>query len=177
MSYFEQWMASNGAWDVTQQAVTCNTDSKASKSVDCQRVRRFRYSGKRYSLQHGPPIFKTLIFFSSQSLEKGGIDCNTVTRLARRWKPYRFHAGDAFEGFPLRWPERHNELQSGDSFATMQQLQIIPSSEVLKSATIARRNRERDLLSLMHDCNVDEWTWVEHPDGSWRAHHSQSFGV
>ena len=172
MSYFEQWMSADGAWDVTRQAVTCNTDSDASKSVDCQRVRRFRYSGKRYLLQDVPPIFKTLIFFSSQSLEKGGIDCNTVTRLAKRWKPYRFHAGDAFEGFPLRW--RSKQAEPLDEWTLVR---IIPRSEVLQSATIARRNRERDLLSLMHDCNVDEWTWVEHPDGSWRAHHSQSFGV
>jgi hypothetical protein len=172
MSYFEQWMASNGAWDVTQEAVTCNTDSDGSKSVHCQRVRRFRYSGKRYLLQDVPPIFKTLIFFSSQSLEKGGIECNTVTRLAGRWKPYRFHAGDAFEGFPLRWPSK--KAEPVDEWTLVR---IIPRSEVLQSATIARRNRERDLLSLMHDCNVDEWTWVEHPDGSWRAHHSHTFGV
>ena len=172
MSYFEQWMSANGAWDVTQQGVTCNTDSDASKSVDCQRVRRFRYSGKRYSLQDVPPIFKTLISSNHQSLEKGGIDCNTVTRLARRWKPYRFHAGDAFEGFPLRWPSKQAEPVDGWTL-----VRIVPRSEVLQSATIARRNRERDLLSLMHDCNVDEWTWVEHPDGSWRAHHSHTFGV
>lgn len=172
MSYFEQWMASNGAWDVTPSAKCCNTDGDNRKSVDCQRVRRFRYSGKRYMLQHAPPIFKTLISSSHQSLEKGGLECNTVTQRARRWKPYRFHAGDSFEGFPLRWPAKRVELP--DEWT---QLRIIPRAEVLQSANIARRNRERDLLSLMHDCNVDEWTWVEHPDGSWRAHHSQSFGV
>ena len=171
MSYFDQWMASDGAWDVTEQPRKCNTSTDARNSVNCQRVRRFRYSGKRYSVTLAPPIFQTLLFILPESLENGGSKCYSVTRPAKRWKPYRFHAGDAFEGFPLRWPERSVDVP-GD----WTKVRIIPRDEVLESANIARRHRSRDLIAMMHDCNVDEWTWAEHPDGTWRAHHSNIFG-
>lgn len=171
MSYFDQWMESNGVWDVTASAKYCNTAGDGGKSVDCQRVRRFRYSGKCYMLQHRPPIFQTLLFSFYKGLENRGFYCNTVTRPAKRWKPYRFHAGDAFEGFPLRWPERRVDVPG-----EWAKVRIIPRDEVLESANIARRHRSRDLIAMMYDCNVDEWTWAEHPDGTWRAHHSNIFG-
>lgn len=54
---------------------------------------------------------------------------------------------------------------------------IVTRDEVLESAELARsRNRrDRDLIALMYECNVDEWTWVQHADGNWTAHHSKSF--
>jgi hypothetical protein len=54
---------------------------------------------------------------------------------------------------------------------------IVPNEEVLASAELARQRnrRDRDLIALMHPFNVIEWTWIEHADGRWSAHHSQSF--
>jgi hypothetical protein len=54
---------------------------------------------------------------------------------------------------------------------------IVPNEEVLASAELARQRnrRDRDLIALMHPSNVIEWTWIEHADGRWSAHHSQSF--
>lgn len=171
MSYFDQWMASDGDWDVTEDTSKCYTAEKPSKSVNCQRVRRFRYSGKCNRVTDTPPIFQTFLFPFFKGLENGGSKCYSVTNTMKRWKPYRFHAGDAFEGFPLRWPEPRREVP-GD----WTKVRIIPRGEVLESANIARRQRSQDLIALMYDCNVDEWTWAEHPDGSWRAHHSHIFG-
>jgi hypothetical protein len=54
---------------------------------------------------------------------------------------------------------------------------IVPSDEVLASADLARQRnrRDRDLIALMHPSNVIEWTWIEHADGTWTAHHSIIF--
>lgn len=54
---------------------------------------------------------------------------------------------------------------------------IVPTGEVLASADLARQRnrRDRDLIALMHPSNVIEWTWIEHADGTWTAHHSIIF--
>jgi hypothetical protein len=54
---------------------------------------------------------------------------------------------------------------------------IVPPDEVLASAELARQRnrRDRDLIALMHPSNVIEWTWIEHADGTWTAHHSIIF--
>jgi hypothetical protein len=54
---------------------------------------------------------------------------------------------------------------------------IVPHDEVLASAELARQRnrRDRDLIALMHPSNVIDWTWIEHSDGRWTAHHSRSF--
>jgi hypothetical protein len=54
---------------------------------------------------------------------------------------------------------------------------IVPPDEVLASANLARQRnrRDRDLIALMHPSNVIDWTWIEHNDGRWTAHHSRSF--
>jgi hypothetical protein len=54
---------------------------------------------------------------------------------------------------------------------------IVPPDEVLASADLARQRnrRDRDLIALMHPSNVIEWTWIEHADGTWTAHHSIIF--
>lgn len=54
---------------------------------------------------------------------------------------------------------------------------IVPHDEVLASAELARQRnrRDRDLIALMHPSNVIEWTWIEHADGTWTAHHSIIF--
>jgi hypothetical protein len=54
---------------------------------------------------------------------------------------------------------------------------IVPPDEVLASAELARQRnrRDRDLIALMHASNVNDWTWIEHPDGTWTAHHSIIF--
>jgi hypothetical protein len=54
---------------------------------------------------------------------------------------------------------------------------IVPPDEVLASANLARQRnrRDRDLIALMHASNVIDWTWIEHNDGRWTAHHSRSF--
>jgi hypothetical protein len=54
---------------------------------------------------------------------------------------------------------------------------IVPHDEVLASADLARQRnrRDRDLIALMHASNVIEWTWIEHADGRWSAHHSLTF--
>ena len=54
---------------------------------------------------------------------------------------------------------------------------IVPPDEVLASADLARQRnrRDRDLIALMHPSNVIEWTWIEHADGRWSAHHSITF--
>lgn len=176
MSAFERWMAQNGDWDVTEGPELCNTEGQASKRVNCQRVRRFRYSWKRYRVTESPPILHTFLFPFPESLENGGYMCNCVTERAKIWKPFRFHAGDAFEGFPLQWSRRQNAKQIGNFEATLQRLRIIPRDEVLQSANIARRQRSRELLAMMYETNVDDWTWCEHPGGIWRAHHSIIFG-
>lgn len=54
---------------------------------------------------------------------------------------------------------------------------IVPPDEVLASAELARQRdrRDRDLIALMHASNVNDWTWIEHTDGRWSAHHSITF--
>ena len=54
---------------------------------------------------------------------------------------------------------------------------IVPPDEVLASAELARQRnrRDRDLIALMHASNVNDWTWIEHADGTWTAHHSIIF--
>ncbi len=54
---------------------------------------------------------------------------------------------------------------------------IVPLDEVLASADLARQRnrRDRDLIALMYPSNVIEWTWIEHADGTWTAHHSIIF--
>jgi hypothetical protein len=54
---------------------------------------------------------------------------------------------------------------------------IVPPNEVLASAELARQRnrRDRDLIALMYPSNVIEWTWIEHADGTWTAHHSIIF--
>jgi len=54
---------------------------------------------------------------------------------------------------------------------------IVPPDEVLASADLARQRnrRDRDLIALMYPSNVIEWTWIEHADGTWTAHHSIIF--
>ncbi len=54
---------------------------------------------------------------------------------------------------------------------------VVPPDEVLASADLARQRnrRDRDLIALMHPSNVIEWTWIEHADGTWTAHHSIIF--
>jgi len=54
---------------------------------------------------------------------------------------------------------------------------IVPHDEVLASAELARQRnrRDRDLIALMHASNVNDWTWIEHADGTWTAHHSIIF--
>ena len=54
---------------------------------------------------------------------------------------------------------------------------IVPHDEVLASAELARQRnrRDRDLIALMHASNVNDWTWIEHADGRWSAHHSITF--
>ena len=54
---------------------------------------------------------------------------------------------------------------------------IVPPDEVLASAELARQRnrRDRDLIALMYPSNVIEWTWIEHADGTWTAHHSITF--
>lgn len=179
MSYFDQWMAADGEWDVTHTQNMCYSDKNSAKSVDCQRVTASTYSEKCNTVTDSPPIFQTFLFSFFRGLEKGGLKCYSVTTLREqvaKWPPYRFHAGDAFEGFPLRWPARVDKIQMDIDIDTLQKLRIIPADEILESANIARRQRSRDLIALMYPSNVDEWTWCEHPDGSWRAHHSNQYG-
>lgn len=54
---------------------------------------------------------------------------------------------------------------------------VVPLDEVLASAELARQRnrRDRDLIALMHASNVNDWTWIEHADGTWTAHHSIIF--
>ena len=54
---------------------------------------------------------------------------------------------------------------------------IVTPDEVLASAELARQRnrRDRDLIALMYPSNVIEWTWIEHADGTWTAHHSIIF--
>jgi hypothetical protein len=54
---------------------------------------------------------------------------------------------------------------------------IVSPDEVLASAELARQRnrRDRDLIALMHASNVKDWTWIEHADGTWTAHHSIIF--
>jgi hypothetical protein len=54
---------------------------------------------------------------------------------------------------------------------------IVPHDEVLASAELARQRnrRDRDLIALMYASNVNDWTWIEHADGTWTAHHSITF--
>lgn len=174
MSYFDQWMSADGEWDATHDENTRYTTHKAVNPVDSQRVTASTYSEKCNTVTDPPPIFQTFLFSFYKGLEKRGCKCYGVTTLRERiakWPPYRFHAGDAFEGFPLRWPERRLDVPEGWT-----SVRIIPRGEVLESANIARRHRSRDLIAMMYDCNVDEWSWAEHPDGTWKAHHSNIFG-